>query len=90
MRNGAIDPETLAELQRLARSRPTSGRASVAKASAIRTLERLARGGTRVASLPCPPGWHPSPGTAWEELDHVYLAEHPDVRQRMWEQSQGY
>jgi hypothetical protein len=87
---GAIDAETLAELQRLAHSRPRSGRASVAKASAIRTLERLARGGTRVASLPCPPGWHPSPGSAWEELDRVYLAEHPEVRQRMWEQWQGY
>jgi hypothetical protein len=90
MEIGAIDAETLAERQRLARSRPRSGRASVAKASAIRTLERLARGGTRVASLPCPSGWHPSPGSAWEELDHVYLAEHPEVRQRMWEQSQGY
>ena len=36
----ALDPVTLEELRRLARSRPRSGRESVAKASAIRTLER--------------------------------------------------
>lgn len=42
-RPGYIDPDTLAELQRLARSRPRSGRQSAAKASAIRTLERLER-----------------------------------------------
>ena len=35
------DPETVAELRRLARSRPRSGREAVAKASALRTLERL-------------------------------------------------
>ena len=39
-----LDPETLAELRRLARSRPRSGREAVAKASALRTLERLRRG----------------------------------------------
>ena len=42
-RPGYFDPETLAELQRLARSRPRSGRQAAAKASAIRTLERLER-----------------------------------------------
>jgi hypothetical protein len=42
-RPGYIDAATLAELQRLARSRPRSGRQSAAKASAIRTLERLER-----------------------------------------------
>jgi len=42
-----LDPVTLAELRRLARSRPRSGRGQVAKASAIRTLERLARASRR-------------------------------------------
>jgi hypothetical protein len=36
-----LDPATVAELRRLARSRPRSGREAVAKASALRTLERL-------------------------------------------------
>jgi hypothetical protein len=30
------------------------------------------------------------PGTAWEELDRADLEEHPEVRQRMWEQWHGY
>jgi hypothetical protein len=42
-----LDPATLVELRRLARSRPQSGRGQVAKASAIRTLERLARASRR-------------------------------------------
>jgi hypothetical protein len=84
--NGDIDSATLEELQRLARSRPRSGRQAAAKASALRTLERLARGGRRPALPPCPAGWHPQAGTEWEELDRVYLEEHPEVRQRMWEQ----
>ena len=42
-----LDRVTLAELRRLARSRPRSGRGQVAKASAIRTLERLARASRR-------------------------------------------
>jgi hypothetical protein len=41
--NGDLAPEIVAELRRLARSRPTSGRARVAKLGAIRTLERLDR-----------------------------------------------
>ena len=34
---------------------------------------------------PCPPGWYPPDQTAFEELDRVFLEEHPEVRQRMWE-----
>ena len=79
-----IDAATLEELQRLARSRPRSGRQAVAKASALRTLERLARGSRRTVLSPCPPGWHPGP-PEFEELDRVPLEEHPEVRQRMWE-----
>jgi hypothetical protein len=82
--DGVIDPATFEELQRLARSRPRSGRQAAAKASALRTLERLARRG-RVALPPCLPDWHPGP-PEFEELDRVHLEEHPEVRQRMWEQ----
>jgi hypothetical protein len=84
--DGEIDPVTLAELERLARSHPRSGREAQAKASAIRTLERLNRRG-RETFPPCPPGWYP-PDLAeagFEELDRVHLEEHPEVRQRMWE-----
>jgi hypothetical protein len=81
--NGFIDAATLGELERLARSRPRSGRQAQAKASALRTLERLNRRG-RVALPPCPVGWHPGPPEL-EELDQVHLEEHPEVRQRMWE-----
>jgi hypothetical protein len=86
--DGEIDSVTLAELQRLARSRPKSGRESVAKASALRTLERLARDGRLPGLPPCPPGWYPpdQAEAGFEELDRVHLEVHPEVRARMWEQ----
>jgi hypothetical protein len=87
--NGLIDAATLAELQRLAQSHPQSGRQAQAKASALRTLERLNRRG-RVALPPCPPDWYPPDQAQFEELDRVDLEEHPEVRQRMWEQWHGY
>ena len=85
--DGEIDPVTFEQLQRLARSRPRSGRESAAKASAIRTLERLARDGRRAGLPPCPPGWYPpeQAEAGFEELDRVFLEEHPEVRQQMWE-----
>jgi hypothetical protein len=82
--NGFIDAATLDELQRLAGSQPRSGRQAQAKASALRTLERLNRRG-RVGLPPCPPDWYPPDQAQFEELDRVYLEEHPEVRQRMWE-----
>jgi hypothetical protein len=82
---GEIDPVTLEQLERLARSHPRSGREAQAKASALRALERLGRHGRRPELPPCPPDWHPMPGTAWEELDRLDLEAHPEVRQRMWE-----
>jgi hypothetical protein len=78
--NGHIDPETLAELQRLARSRPRSGRQSVAKASALRTLERLGRSRPRGKFPPRPPGWHPGP----EELEELDRWDSPVRRERWW------
>ena len=72
------DPETVAELRRLARSGPRSGRQSVAKASAIRTLERLARERRRQPMLPMPDGWYPhDPDHPFYELDWVFLHKPP-------------
>jgi hypothetical protein len=48
---GDLDPETVAELRRLPRSRPRSGREAVAKASALRTLERSRRVKRRVPPM---------------------------------------
>ena len=50
--NGDLDPQAVAELRRLARSRPRSGREAVAKASALRTLERLNRGTRQGPPMP--------------------------------------
>ena len=77
-----VDARTLAELHRLARSRPQSGRGQLAKLGAIRALERLNRG--RLDDIPpCPPDWHPGP-PQFELLDRVYLDEHHGVRERWW------
>ena len=81
---GGLDPEAVAELRRLARSRPRSGREAVAKASALRTLERLGRGKRQVP--PMPEGWYPhEPGDPFYELDWVFLHEHPEILRRHWE-----
>jgi hypothetical protein len=88
--DGELDPVTLEQLERLARSNPRSGREAQAKASALRTLERLARDGRRPRVPPRPPDWYPPDQAGFEELDRVHLKEHPEVRQRMWEQWHGY
>jgi hypothetical protein len=81
-----MDTATLEELRRLARSRPRSGRQSVAKASAIRTLERLARERRRQPMPPMPDGWYPhEPGDPFYELDWLFLHEHPEILRRHWE-----
>ena len=81
-----LDPEALAELRRLARSRPRSGREAVAKASALRTLERLTRGRRQVP--PMPEGWYRhEPGDPFYELDWVFLHEHPHILKRHWERA---
>jgi hypothetical protein len=82
--NGDLDPQAVAELRRLARSRPRSGREAVAKASALRTLERLNRGKRQVP--PMPEGWYPhEPDHPFYELDWVFLHEHPEILRRHWE-----
>jgi hypothetical protein len=81
-----MDLATLEELRRLARSRPRSGRQSAAKASAIRTLERLARERRRQPMPPMPEGWYPhEPGDPFYELDWLFLHEHPEILKRHWE-----
>jgi hypothetical protein len=80
------DPETVAELRRLARSTPTSGRAALAKASALRTLERLSRERRKQVVPPMPAGWYPhEPGDPFYELDWEFLHEHPRILRRHWE-----
>ena len=82
----ALDPDTLEELRRLAHSRPRSGRQSVAKASAIRTLERLTRERRKQPMPPMPEGWYPhEPGDPFYELDWLFLHEHPEILKRHWE-----
>jgi hypothetical protein len=81
---GDLDAAAIAELRRLARTRPRSGREAVAKASALRTLERLNRAKRQVP--PMPEGWYPhEPGDPFYELDWVFLHERPTVLQRHWE-----
>ena len=79
-KNGELDPVTVAELQRLAHSRPTSGREAAAKASAIRTLERLSRERRRQEAPPMPEGWWPhEPGHRFFELYRDFLESHPHI-----------
>jgi hypothetical protein len=86
MSGPVFDAATLEELRRLARSRPRLGRQSVAKASAIRTLERLARERRRQPMPPVPEGWHPhEPGDPFYGLDWVFLHGHPAILKRHWE-----
>jgi hypothetical protein len=76
--NGDLDPDAVAELRRLARSRPRSGREAVAKASALLTLERLRRGKRQVP--PMPEDWYPlllPHPSGFEAL--VWIAERPEV-----------
>ena len=83
-----LDAATLEELRRLARSRPRSGRQSIAKARAIRTLERLARERRSQPIPPMPVGWYPhEPGDPFYELDWVFLHEHPHILERHWERA---
>jgi hypothetical protein len=64
--NGDLDPETVAELRSARAFAPRSGRQAVAKASALRTLERLNRGKRQVP--PMPEGWYPhEPGHPFYE-----------------------
>jgi hypothetical protein len=80
-----LDPLTFGELRRLVRSRPRSGRQSIAKASATRTLERLAREGPAPTCAADARGRYPhEPGDPFFELDWVFLHEHPAILQRHW------
>ena len=78
--NGARNPE-VEELERVAMGEATSGRAKLAKVTALRSLERIRRRGREIP--PCPSDWHPGP-PEFEELDRAYLEQHPEVRERWW------
>jgi hypothetical protein len=65
--DGVMDAATYEELQRLARSSPRSGREAQAKASAIRTLERMSRQG-RTLLPSCPPDCYPPDQIDWDRL----------------------
>jgi hypothetical protein len=71
------------ELERLARSDPESGRAALAKVTALRTLERLDRNrrGNGDAAWPTDDEgrFHPSSDAAWWDLDR---ADSDEVRER--------
>jgi hypothetical protein len=79
--DGELDAETLEEARRLARSRPKSGRGQLAKAAAIRTLERVDRHGGR-RTPPMPEGWRGPPNSRFADLD---LAAPPPSRKRLEE-----
>jgi hypothetical protein len=74
------------ELERLARSRPKSGRGQLAKASALRELGRLERPLRNRPPPPCPPKWHPQPGSVMEELDSTDPHFGPTARRRLFEE----
>jgi hypothetical protein len=57
--NGDLDAETRRELERVALEPATSGRAAMAKVTALRELRRAERG--RQGIPPMPEGWHPRP-----------------------------
>ena len=57
------------ELERLARSEATSGRARLAKVTAMRTLERLGRAGARAANYPVDDDGRFHPGGRCGDLD---------------------
>lgn len=77
------------ELERVAHSDATSGRGLIAKTTALRALERLNTRRRRKELPPCPPDWHPQPGSVMEELDAADPNATPEMRRRwfkgMWE-----
>ena len=85
--SNAVDPETLDELRRLARSRPRSGRGMAAKMGAIKMLDRMQRQTRRGSVPPMPsPDWYPpewSPEFA--ELYEYDWQRRPELRERQWQ-----
>jgi hypothetical protein len=89
------DDEVVAELERVAMAPATSGRAALAKTTALRTLAKLkARRGPALTESEqrlwaedrdeervTDADWHPNPGTPWVELDVCHTVAH---RRRWW------
>jgi hypothetical protein len=70
------------ELERIAFGEASSGRALLAKVTALRAVERLDRQ-KRGPAPPCPPDWVPGP-SQFEDLDRAYLDATPGTRERWW------
>ena len=82
--NGEIDPVTFERAGAACSFAPRSGREAQAKASAIRTLERLNREGGRRSRRVRRAGIRPTRRRSRSWTGPI-LEEHPEVRQRMWE-----
>jgi hypothetical protein len=83
------DDEVRRELERVAHTDAASGRALIAKTTALRALDRLNNRRRRKEPPPCPDNWHPQPGSEMEALDATDPHLTPEARRRwfatMWE-----
>jgi hypothetical protein len=75
-----LDSAVLAELRRLARSRPTSGREAMAQVAAIPDLGATGGRRKRREIPPMPPGWHPGP----PEFERLDACDDEATRERLW------
>ena len=83
--HGGLDAASLRELHQLAACHPRSGREAVAKASALRTIERLQRERRKQEVPPRLADWFPSqPGDPFFHLDWDFLRQHPHTLDRQW------
>jgi hypothetical protein len=77
------------ELEAVAYGDNNSGRGLIAKTTALRALDRLNTRGRRKEPPPCPPDWHPQPGSEIAILDSVDPHLTPEARRRwfkrLWE-----
>jgi hypothetical protein len=81
--SAAVDPEHREELRRLAGSRLRSGRGMMAKAAAIKMLDRFERERSRGCAPPMPsPDWYPREFAESYEYD---WQRRPQLRQGPWE-----
>jgi hypothetical protein len=82
--SGEIEPVTLEQLERLARSHPRSGAGGAGEGVGDPDAG-TARSGWAPAGLPpCPPDWHPNPGPAWGGARPALPGSASEVRERRW------
>ena len=81
-----LDPATVEELRRLARSRPRSGRQSVAKAGCDQDAGAAGQGAPPPADAADARGWYPHEhGDPFYELDGCSYMSTPEILRRHWE-----